>query len=514
VHAVNPEQCGCVITPMTPADLDAVATLEREVFTYPWSREMFRRELLRADGDYLVARQGDRVIGYLGLVQILDEGHVTTISVQPDCRHRGVAKSLMLHMLDHLLDSEVRWLTLEVRKSNRAAINLYHRFGFKVRGERQKYYIDNYEDAYIMWTEDIQSSDYHNMVGEIRATLDASTGGPIILGIETSCDETGAAVCVGGKVVSNVVASQVELHRRYGGVVPELASRAHLEQLLPVIDEALAQAHLSYEDLHGIAVTQGPGLIGALITGVAGAKALSLCLEIPLIAVNHLEAHIFANFIEFPDLAPPLLVFLVSGGHTLLVHMAAPGVYEVLGGTVDDAAGEAFDKVARYLGLGYPGGPAIQAAAASGDPEAVRFPRAMIDDGTYNFSFSGLKTAVINRVNRLQRQGAAVNPADIAASFQAAAVDVQVHKITRAARELGVKYVALAGGVAANEDLRERLAAALAGEGRQLFYPGLWLCTDNAAMVAYLGNRKFLRGETALLDLDANARLRLLTEDS
>ncbi len=510
---MSDQEAGYEITSMTAADLDAVAGLERQVFTYPWSREMFRRELLRADGNYLVARNGDEVIGYLGLVWILDEGHVTTISVRPECRHRGVAKALMLRMLDFLAGSEVRWLTLEVRKSNRAAINMYHHFGFRVRGERKKYYLDNYEDAYIMWTEDIQSGEYRNMVEEIRRTKEPLAAGPVILGIETSCDETAAAVCAGGQVVANVVASQVDLHRRYGGVVPELASRAHLEQLLPVTDEALEAAGLSYSDLHGVAVTHGPGLIGALITGVAAAKALSLCLEIPLMAVNHLEAHIYANFIEFPELAPPLLVFLVSGGHTLLVHMVDFGRYEVLGGTVDDAAGEAFDKVARYLGLGYPGGPAIQEAAASGDAEAVRFPRAMIDDGTYNFSFSGLKTAVINHVNRLKREGAEVDAGDIAASFQAAAVDVQVAKIARAARELGTRNVALAGGVAANEDLRERLSRALADEGRQLFYPGLWLCTDNAAMVAYLGNQKFIRGDTAALDLDADAGLRLPSEN-
>ncbi len=510
---MKPEDTGYTISPMTPADLDAVATLERQVFTYPWSREMFRRELLRTDGNYLVAKRGSELIGYLGLVRILDEAHVTTISVRPDCRHRGVAMGLMLRMLDDLESSDVRWLTLEVRKSNRAAINLYHRFGFRVRGERKKYYLDNYEDAYIMWTEDVQSPEYRRMAEELRRTLSPRRDGPLILGLETSCDETGAAVCGGGEIISNVVASQVDLHRRYGGVVPELASRAHLEQLLPVTDQALEEAGIVYADLDGVAVTQGPGLIGALITGVACAKALSLCLEVPLVAVNHLEAHIYANFLEFPELEPPLLVFLVSGGHTLLVHMAGYGRYEVLGGTVDDAAGEAFDKVARYLGLGYPGGPVIQAAAASGDPEAVRFPRAMLDDGTYNFSFSGLKTAVINHVNRLKRQGVEVNTADIAASFQAAAVDVQVAKIARAARELGIPNVALAGGVAANEDLRTRLASALHEEGRRLYYPGLWLCTDNAAMVAYLGSYKFLRGETAALDLDADAGLRLNPED-
>lgn len=332
----------------------------------------------------------------------------------------------------------------------------------------------------------------------------------IILGIETSCDETSAAVLRGERDVrSLIISSQADLHARYGGVVPEIAGRAHLEALLPAVWEALSGAGVGYGDLDGVAVTRGPGLIGALLVGITAAKALSFALDVPLLAVNHLEAHIYANFLHFPDLKPPLVAFVVSGGHTLLVHMPAHRCYQVLGETLDDAAGEAYDKIARFLGLGYPGGPVIDRLSRSADPCAVPFPRALMHDGTYNFSLSGLKTAVINYVRKLEASGEPVPTEDIAASFQAAVVDVQVHKITRAARETGVGKVILAGGVAANRYLREKLEEALEGKGIELFYPPLELCADNAAMVAALGWRMLRDGDTSSLDVDASAILPL-----
>ncbi len=332
----------------------------------------------------------------------------------------------------------------------------------------------------------------------------------IILGIETSCDETSAAVVRGGrKINSMIVSSQAELHARYGGVVPEIASRAHLETVLPAIQEALCEAGVGYGDLDGVAVTRGPGLIGALLVGLTTAKALSFSLSIPLLAVNHLEAHIYANFLHTPTLEPPLIAFVVSGGHTLLVHMPEHRRYEVLGETLDDAAGEAYDKIARFLGLGYPGGPVIDSISRNGDPNAVPFPRAIMHDGTYNFSLSGLKTAVINYVKKLEKGGEEVSTEDIAASFQAAVVEVQVHKITRAAREKGVSKIVLAGGVAANRYLRDKLQEALAGKGIELYYPPALLCADNAAMVAALGCRMLREGDISPLDVDAAAILPL-----
>lgn len=328
--------------------------------------------------------------------------------------------------------------------------------------------------------------------------------GILILGLETSCDETSAAVVRDGEeVLSNVIASQVELHARFGGVVPELASRAHLERLLPVAAEALELAGASLQDLSAVAVTRGPGLIGALLTGLTAAKALAISLEVPLLAVNHLEAHIYANLLEHPGLEPPLLALVVSGGHTLLAWMPGHRAYELLGETVDDAAGEAYDKIARFLDLGYPGGPVIDRLSREGDPGAIRFPRAMLDDGTYNFSLSGLKTAVITYVRKAREKGEPIDLPDLAASFQEAVVEVQVAKTLRAARERGATRVVLAGGVASNRTLRDRLLEALEPEGVRLYYPSRELCMDNAAMVACLGHRMLEEGDTAGLDVEA-----------
>ncbi|TML65272.1 MAG: tRNA (adenosine(37)-N6)-threonylcarbamoyltransferase complex transferase subunit TsaD [Actinobacteria bacterium] len=316
-----------------------------------------------------------------------------------------------------------------------------------------------------------------------------------ILGIETSCDETAAAVVANGAaVLSSVVSSQVDLHARFGGVVPEIASRAHVELLTPVVAEALVEAGLDGAGIDAVAATVGPGLVGALLVGVSAAKAFALVWDVPFVGVNHLEAHLYAAFLEEPSLAPPLIVLLVSGGHTLLVAMEDHGRYRVLGSTVDDAAGEAFDKVARFLGLGYPGGPAIDRVALEGDPRAIAFPRAMLDQG-HDFSFSGLKTAVINHV----RANPDVRVEDVAASFQEAVVDVLVTKARRAAAEADVKAVCLAGGVAANSVLRERFLDACMEDGRQGFVPSRSMCTDNAAMVAAAAwHRLRLDGPTPL----------------
>ncbi len=307
--------------------------------------------------------------------------------------------------------------------------------------------------------------------------------GVTVLGIETSCDETAAAVVDDGFVVrSSVVSSQVDLHARYGGVVPEIASRAHAELLTPVVAEALVEAGVEDGDIDAVAATYGPGLVGALLVGVSTAKALALVWDVPFVAVNHLEAHLYATLLDDPSLELPVVVLLVSGGHTMVVEMTGHGRYRVLGSTVDDAAGEAFDKVARYLGLGYPGGPAIDRLAMHGDPTAIAFPRAMLEEG-YDFSFSGLKTAVVNHVRRHPD----VATADVAASFQAAVVDVLVHKLRRAAAEVGAKGMCLGGGVAANSLLRERFLDACTTDGRRGFLPSRAMCTDNAAMVAAAG---------------------------
>lgn len=330
-----------------------------------------------------------------------------------------------------------------------------------------------------------------------------------ILGIETSCDETAAAVVEDGeKVLSNVVSSQVDVHRKFGGVVPEVASRKHLELINPVIKEALEQAGLEFGDLQAVAVTQGPGLVGALLVGLAAAKALAFALGTPLIAVNHLEGHIYANFLAHRELSFPLVCLVVSGGHTDLVLVRRHGDYCLLGRTRDDAAGEAFDKIARVLGLGYPGGPALERLAREGNEEAVRFPRASVEG--LDFSFSGLKTAVIQHLQRCQRAGEEVARADVAAAFQKAVVEVLVEKTLEAARRTGCRDILLAGGVAANGRLRAAMEEGARREGRRVLFPPPDLCTDNAAMIACAAYYRYLRGEEAPLTLNAQPGLPLV----
>jgi N6-L-threonylcarbamoyladenine synthase len=327
----------------------------------------------------------------------------------------------------------------------------------------------------------------------------------LVLAIETSCDETAAAVVADGStVLSSVVSSQVDLHARYGGVVPEIASRAHVELLTPAVAQALVESGIEGHQLNAVAATVGPGLAGALLVGISAAKAYSLAWKLPFIGVNHMEAHLYACFLEEPDLKPPLVVLLVSGGHTMLVAMDDHGSYRLMGTTVDDAVGEAFDKVARVMGLGYPGGPAIDRAALTGDPTAVRFPRAMPEG--YDFSFSGLKTAVIRYV----RENPDTPIADVAASFQAAAVDVLVEKATRAVEEVGATGLCLGGGVAANSLLRERVLDLCTAQDLRCFLPSRSMCTDNAAMVAAAAWWRYRADGPTSLEVGAQPNLRLV----
>lgn len=328
----------------------------------------------------------------------------------------------------------------------------------------------------------------------------------LMMAIETSCDETAVAIVEDGtRVLANVVSSQIDLHAMYGGVVPEVASRAHLEQLESVTAEALAQAEITPDKLDAVAATCGPGLIGALLIGVSAAKAFAMAWDIPYVGVNHMEGHLFATFLERPDLELPLVVLLVSGGHTMIVEMKEPGSYRYLGSTIDDAAGEAFDKVARYLGLGYPGGPIIDRLAAEGDRSTVRFPRAMMDDG-FDFSFSGVKTAVVNYVRRHPD----VSNQDIAAAFQEAVVDVLVTKTLRAAQAIGAKTVCLGGGVAANSELRTRFAADAEAAGLAYLVPDRAYCTDNAAMIAAAAHWRLEHDGPTGLDGGADPSLKLI----
>ena len=332
----------------------------------------------------------------------------------------------------------------------------------------------------------------------------------LVLGIETSCDETSAAVVKGGRLIlSNVVASQTELHREYGGIVPEIAARAHIEALTPAIGEALMRADVTFWDLDAVAATRGPGLVGSLLIGIAEGKSIAAALGLPFLGVNHLEGHLYSNLLANEAARWPALCLIVSGGHTLIVDVLSHGSYEILGRTLDDAAGEAFDKVARFLGLDYPGGPEIDRLSLLGDAEAVHFPRAMLDQDRLDVSYSGLKTAVINYVKGRERKGESISVPDVAASFQQAVVDVQVTKTMAAAERTGAERVFMCGGVAANSGLRRGMEGACARRGLDLTVPPLELCTDNAAMIAACGAEMLRAGELAGLDAAPDPNLPL-----
>jgi N6-L-threonylcarbamoyladenine synthase len=334
-----------------------------------------------------------------------------------------------------------------------------------------------------------------------------------ILAIETSCDETSAAVVRNGRhVLSNVISTQIDIHKKFGGVVPEVASRKHLENVNIIVQEAMQQAGIKLEEIDAVAVTSGPGLVGALLIGLTTAKALAYSINKPLIGVNHIEGHIAANYIQHKELQPPFVCLVASGGHSHIVKVADYDSFDILGKTRDDAAGEAFDKIARALGLGYPGGPLIDKLSAEGNPAAIGFPRVFLEEGSYDFSFSGLKSAALNYLNSMKMKEEKINVADVAASFQAAVVEVLAEKLVRAAAEHNSKYAVLAGGVAANSKLREELQRLGNQRGIEVLYPSPILCTDNAAMIGSAAYYRFIKGTSS--DMTLNARPNLTIGES
>lgn len=335
-------------------------------------------------------------------------------------------------------------------------------------------------------------------------------GKKVTLAIESSCDETASAVVLDGRqVLSNIISSQIDIHKLYGGVVPEIASRHHLQNVNTVVDQALAEAGVTFDEVDMIGVTYGPGLVGALLIGLATAKAYALATGKPLIGVHHIQGHISANYIEHPELEPPFMALVISGGHTNIVEVTGYNECRVLGGTRDDAAGEAYDKVARVLGLGYPGGPLIDKLAKKGDPEAVNFKRVFLEKGSLDFSFSGIKTGVLNYINSEKQAGRKINTADVAASFQAAVLDVIVAKTVSAALDMGKDRIVMAGGVASNSRLREMMEEQCSRHGLKLYYPSPVLCTDNAAMIGCAAYYKYMAGGRDDLTLDAVPDLKL-----
>ena len=555
---------GIAYKPLDARHVAEVAALEAAVMgTDAWNEALVADELGRADRVWWAAYAADPkmplsaeapLVGYAGGWVVDGDLQILKVGVDPAWRRHGIARVLLARVADDARNLGARTSSLEVRTGNAGAQALYAALGYEALGRRPRYYSDG-EDALIMQgplptitlaavpngavadarpghvsgpgaTEvapyGVDASD-DDVADESRrggacAALGCESDGvtvrrPLILAIESSCDETAAAIIDGGEVLrSDVVATQVDFHARFGGVVPEIASRKHIEAICGVCDEALdvaaaslGRSRLRWRDLDAVAVTYAPGLVGALVVGVAFAKGAAWGADIPFIVVNHLEGHLYANKIGLEDFAPPAVVSLVSGGNTLLVHMADWGDYRVLGATIDDAVGEAFDKVAKALGLGYPGGPVVSKFAAEGDPDAIPFPRAMLHSGDLRFSLSGLKTAVVTYINNERAAGRELNVPDICASFTAAVVDVQVAKARTALRETGAPTFCLGGGVAANPTLRAAYEQMCAEEGVRLVMPPLASCGDNAGMIAEVALDRYRAGAFSPLSTDALA---------
>ena len=472
----------------TEADLAAIMELEKASFgNDSWSRPTMRAELMAPHTYYLVAHKEDQILGYAGLSKVgsSSSADVQTIAVSDSHRRAGIGRELMQALIEHAAKLTATEMYLEVREDKPAPQKLYDQLGFERIDRRENYYQPDGVAAIVM-----------------RLTISTDVKSePVVLGIETSCDETGIGIVRGTTLLANVISSSMDQHARFGGVVPEIAARAHLEALEATLQKALETAGISIKEIDAVAVTNGPGLAGALMVGVGAAKALAVAIDKPIYAVNHLVAHVAVDILERGKLETPTVALLVSGGHTslLLVRDLLNDV-ELLGETIDDAAGEAFDKIARVLGLSYPGGPEIDKAAQNGDAKAIRFPRGLTlpkdqEKHRYNFSFSGLKTAVARHVELAESKGETVSIADVAASFREAVVDVLVTKAINACQDNNVPRLILGGGVVANSRLREVAKARCQEAGIELRIPALSLCTDNGAMIASLGAQKILAGE-------------------
>ncbi len=511
---------GVTYKPLDAAHAKEVAELEREIMgSDAWSEALVVDELPRTDRVWWAAYGGDdKLLGYAGGWVVDGQVQILKVGVDTNARRRGIARELLARVAADARDLGAQECSLEVRAANTGAQALYEALGFRALGTRPHYYSDG-EDALIMQgplpiaTHDVAGMELQIDAARTTQVTDEVANklpSPRILAIESSCDETAAALVDGsGELLSDVVASQIDFHARFGGVVPEIASRKHIEAICGVCDECLDRAQLTWKNLDAIAVTYAPGLVGALVVGVAFAKGAAWALEVPFIGVHHLEGHLYANKIGAPDFEPPAVVSLVSGGNTLLVYMKDWGNYETLGSTIDDAVGEAFDKVAKALGLGYPGGPVISREAAQGNPDAIAFPRAMMHSGDLRFSLSGLKTAVVTYINNERAAGRELNIPDICASFQQAVVDVQIKKATDALKQTGAKTFCLGGGVAANPRLRQAYEQMCERLGVRLIMPPLSACGDNAGMIALVALDRYAQERFFGLDADAYAHANL-----
>ena len=526
--------------PMGAADAEAAAALEATCFEgashQPWSAALFLEELspaAAAPRTWWVAHDDGELLGMAGGMVVESDVQILDVACTPARRREGIARKLLAHVSYDAQMLGCTTASLEVEADNAAAIALYRSLGFEEAGRRRNYYGQG-NDALVMTASlpfvlpvDAASPEPTAAVQRVwplpepRRTDEERAqiaDAQLVLAIESSCDETAVAIIDrAGRMLANQVSTQIDFHARFGGVVPEIASRKHVEVIVGVVDAALEEAaaamglaaSIAPSELAAVGVTQGPGLVGALVVGVAFAKGFAFAAGCPLICVNHLEGHLYANLLAQPDLEPPFIFTLVSGGHTMLVHVKAWGDYEVLGETLDDAVGEAFDKVAKALGLGYPGGPIISRLAEGGNPQAIDFPRALNRKGDYRFSLSGLKTAVVSYIERETAAGNTIHLPDLAASFEAAVFDVQYKKAKNALHATGCTEYCIGGGVSANPHLREMMIRKLGRQGIRVTVPPLDACTDNAAMIAEVARRKFTEGDFAAFDVDADPNMTL-----
>jgi len=476
-----------VVSRATIDDLPRIAEIERASITPPWLQSALAGEMSNQNSFVSVASEGGDVLGFCVLRRVsVDEAEIFRVATCPSARRRGVGNILMQSMLEYAQENAINTIYLEVRESNAAAISLYEKHGFAKTGLRKNYYDTPVEGAVIM----------------TRRTF------VTILAIETSCDETAVAVIRNGReVLAEEIFSQTDKHALYGGVVPEIASRNHVAVIGRLTELALQKAGVARCEIDAVAVTYAPGLIGALLVGVNFAKGMALALDVPLVPVHHIRGHIAANYIADKDLEPPFLCLIASGGNSLIADVRGYTDIRIIGKTRDDAAGECFDKVARVLGLGYPGGAALDKLAQTGDETLFKLPRPVIDGAPYDMSFSGLKTAVVNIVHNAEQRGEEFDKASLAASFAAAVSDILVPRVMAAAQEFGRDKIALAGGVAANSRVRAEFARAAEEQGKTLIIPPLSLCGDNAAMIGAQGYYEYLAGTRAGMDLNAYATM-------
>lgn len=475
-------------------DLDEIYQLETKYFSDPWSYETLEKEIFDSSHtEYFIYREGSEMIGYFGISIVIDECEIHSVLIKGSYQNQGYGSKMVRYIIEYCKLFNIQKIGLEVREFNIPAIRLYEKFGFKKVRRIENYYKKPTEDAFFM-----------------ALDMKETTQDCIVLAIETSCDETSVAILKNGReVLANIISSQINEHKKFGGVVPEMASRLHLEAMNNIVKEALDTAKMTFQEIDVVSVTKGPGLIGALLVGVSCAKSLAFTLNKPLIGVNHMQGHVCANYITHPSLKPPFISLVVSGGHTYLIEVTDYTEYHVIGKTRDDACGESFDKIARALGLPYPGGPEIDKLAKEGNEEVIFFPRVMLEKDSYDFSFSGLKTNVLNYLNQQQQKGVKVNTADVAASFQKAVLDVLVEKSFRLLKEKNQRRFVISGGVSANKRLRRMIEEKAAEENIEVYFPEPVLCTDNAAMIASAGYFDYISGKRDGLDLKVYPNLAL-----